>query len=128
MSKLIMLIYYNEWYYGKATSAAWCTIFVSWCADQAGSITNSDTASTPNIRKAVAVNSLKSFYRSNRRDLSLNNSISSSNYPKPGNLIFWKTDSHVGIISEVSSSTIKVVSGNYSDMVQESSHSNWATS
>lgn len=119
---------YNEWFYGKATSASWCAIFVSWCADQAGILTTNSTASYPYIKKESAVASLKTFYKNNKRDLSLNNNSASSNYPKAGDLIFWKTDSHVGIISEVGTSTIKVVSGNYSDAVQESSFSNWATS
>ena len=35
-------VIYNEWYYGKRVSSsdgesyAWCAVFVSWCAEQAG--------------------------------------------------------------------------------------------
>ena len=36
-------IFYNDWYYGRrvnnngvAAKYAWCAVFVSWCADQAG--------------------------------------------------------------------------------------------
>ena len=29
---------FTTWYYGFETSAYWCSIFVSWCADQVGAI------------------------------------------------------------------------------------------
>ena len=29
---------FTQWYYGRETESAWCTIFVSWCAANAGAI------------------------------------------------------------------------------------------
>ena len=68
---------YGEWY-GLPTGA-WCAMFVSWCANEAGIMTTSDTKDCPYVRKASTVRALREFYGNNNRDyvnfISLGNNV-----------------------------------------------------
>jgi len=105
---------YNNWYYGYDNPAAWCAIFISWCADQAG---------VP--RSAVRKNARASGY--NTSNMSSNpygapaHSFSST-AAKVGDIAFIDntgngTSNHVGLVYAVDSTYIYTVEGNYSEQV-----------
>ena len=93
---------YNLWYYGKDTSAAWCAIFVSWCANQAG-------VSTGVIPKMAYVPSITSWYKSK------GTFHAKKTLPKKGDLIIYAGSSHIGIVTEDVTSTngyVSTIEGN----------------
>ncbi|AGL03328.1 CHAP domain-containing protein [Desulfoscipio gibsoniae] len=102
----------------------WCSIFVAWCANEAGILTTAATASEPNVYKTASVQTLYNWYASNRRNLTPSTNPSSANYPKVGDLAFIDgTSNHVGIIVAVSSTSITTVEGNISDQVTKVTYS-----
>lgn len=107
---------YNTWYYGyevvgKTSNAyAWCAVFVSWCANEAG-------ISTKYIPKTSGVSSMKNFFTSNGLYTKGSTGI------KVGDIVFFgskqSSPSHVGIVVAVENGTIVTIEGNYSDKVSE---------
>lgn len=83
---------YNIWYYGSDTPAAWCAIFVSWCANQAG-------VSTGTIPKMAYVPSITAWYQSKGRF------NAKSKMPNKGDLIIYSGSCHIGIVTDVDKST-----------------------
>lgn len=105
---------YNAWFYGSDTSAAWCAIFISWCANQAG-------ISTSIVKK----NAIASGYTTSNMSA---NSFGAPSYtfgsatPKCGDIAYIDNDAdapsdHVGLIYAVDSNYIYTVEGNYSNKV-----------
>lgn len=100
---------YREWYYGRNQSAAWCAIFVSWVANQAGVLNTS-------VPKFALCQDGVRWYQSQGR-------WQGGNYtPKPGDIIFfdWRSSrdgvsDHVGIVESVSNGQITYISGNDGD-------------
>ena len=98
---------YGYWYGNQGT--AWCATFISWCAAQAG-VPESiipKTASTQAMYQALAHPSGALI----------------SYTPLPGDLAFicnngGTTINHAGIVVSVTSSTITLIEGNYSDGVK----------
>lgn len=88
---------YGVWY--GAPNTAWCGMFVSWCANQAG-------ISTSIIRKNGFANAaafgLTDTYKASQRT------------PKPGDLLFKNNNSHVGIVYYVSGDYVYTIEGNTS--------------
>ena len=105
---------YNTWYYGTqvrgktVTAYAWCSVFIAWCANQAG-------IPTSVIPKVSGVGSLYNFFKNNG-SFTYRKSAS----PKPGDIIFFGSSRpyHVGIVYSVSSTEIKTIEGNASDQVK----------
>lgn len=109
---------FNEWYYGQKSSAAWCAVFVSWCADSAGAL---GTA----IPKRATCLSMKLWFE--RRNLYY--TVDSGYIPQKGDIVFMNTSpdgtdsiNHVEFISEdgyyVSGQDVCVscIGGNTSDI------------
>lgn len=110
-------------YFG-ANKQPWCAYFICWCADQAGILARSETVECPNIPFKASASEMKKNYVKNRRDLAPSMNASSPNYPMPGDLVTIKTkgstsESHVGIVYEVSGKTVTTIEGNVSDKVQK---------
>ena len=103
---------YNSWY-GVSDTTDWCAIFVSWCAGQAGILTEESIADYPSVPKTALVSTMYNWFRNNRRNLAPSGDPDSPNYPRPGDIAFINgTSTHVGIIVEVNDNEIKVVEGN----------------
>ncbi|MCC8075693.1 MAG: DUF2272 domain-containing protein [Clostridiales bacterium] len=107
-------------YYGM-TQAAWCAMFVSWCAREAG-------VSTSVIPKYAAVRNYHSYYKKKGRFYSWTKVRKKSYVPKQGDLIIYAnvkggTAHHIGYVVSVTytSSKIKIVTveGNSSDQVRK---------
>lgn len=105
-------VIYNTWFYGhtvsesrpSATKYAWCAVFLSWCADQAGVPQNV-------FPKTASVTGLKAFFAGQ------SSYHKRSDYtPKVGDVAFFGT-SHVGIVVSVEDGIVTLVEGNYSDSV-----------
>ena len=106
---------YSYWYFGEDTSYAWCGIFVSWCADQAG-------IPTDIIHKNKHVYSTS--YETYAEQTASGDYFGGTPYnfgskdPVPGDLFFSTTESgtntstHVGIIWKVDSNYIYTIEGN----------------
>lgn len=104
-------ILYNDWYYGRrvnnngiAAKYAWCAVFVSWCADQAGIPTNviPKTANTTDMKNRL-INSGGSSH------------LKGSGYaPKCGDIIFFGSNAsqHVGIVTSSFGNTVYYIDGN----------------
>ena len=102
---------YNAWFYGSDTAVAWCAVFISWCADQAG-------IPTSVIRK----NAMASAYGGSSMQ---NNPFGAPAYafgaqtPQAGDIIFvtsgGSTSNHVGLVVSVDDKYIYTVEGNVSD-------------
>lgn len=102
---------YGAWY--GMNGAAWCHMFVSWCANQAGVSTSivPKTAST-SVGMQWFVNKGLFKYKGKYT-------------PKRGDIIYFKSAgaSHVGIVEYVSGSTVHTVEGNTSNKVARRSYS-----
>lgn len=110
---------YNTWYYGRpvtapsnsSTAYAWCGVFVSWCANQAG-------IPTSVIPVTASVDSYYSWFKSRGQYIKY-----SAGTPQPGDLIFIDWDKqhgsieHVGIVVSVENGIVTTVEGNYSNKV-----------
>lgn len=109
---------YGEWYnslYGEVynydyTNAAWCVMFVSWCASQA-QIPESTISYEAN--QTVMLNFFNGLGRYHSRTTAVNDWA-----PATGDLIFFADDrvnaSHIGIVRYVDANYIYVVHGNNS--------------
>lgn len=109
---------YNEWYYGRDVSAyddesstyAWCAVFISWCAYMA----NIPESIIP---KFALCNDGRTFYKKlGRYDTDVKS-------VKKGDVIFinWSGGTklqHVGIVVDVSDTSITTVEGNRSNAVK----------
>ena len=109
---------FTQWYYGRETESAWCTIFVSWCAANAGAI---GTA----IPRRNTCSSMKRWFE-RRGEF---HSADSGYVPQKGDIAFLNTASdgtddvhHVEIVTEdgfikkKGAFYIKAIGGNTSDI------------
>lgn len=95
---------YGKWY--GANGAAWCHMFVSWCANQAG-------VSTSIVPKTASTTSGMNWFK-NKGLFKYKGKYT----PKRGDIVYFKTGrNHVGIVEKVSGSTLHTVEGNTSDKV-----------
>lgn len=85
---------YGVWY--GYPNTAWCGMFVAWCADQA------------NIPTSV----LKKYARSNPQGYGLEELHSDSYRPKPGDLFFNSSYSHVGFVYYLDGDHFYTLEGN----------------
>ena len=108
---------FTTWFYKQEQSAAWCAIFVCWCADQVGIL---DVA----IPKIANCNSMMSWYKNRNEYYSVNSSYT----PQKGDIIFFDSNSdgvpnHVefvaenGFITDGSTKKVKCIGGNTTDSV-----------
>lgn len=102
---------YGKWY--GMNGAAWCHMFVSWCANQAGisvSIVPKTASTTTGMEwfKSKGLFKYKGKYT-----------------PKRGDIIYFKSAgaSHVGIVEKVEGSTVHTVEGNTSNKVARRNYS-----
>lgn len=103
-------IKYNDWYYGRrvknsySAQYAWCAVFVSWCADQAG-------IPTSIIPKDCNTRSMKNMLVSNGGTQHLKGS---GYKPVHGDIIFFGNNAgdHVGIVDYTKGNTIYFIDGN----------------
>lgn len=122
-------IKYNTWYYGKpvqdrnssSATYAWCGVFISWCANEAG-IPESI------IPKTASSRAYANWYN----DRGQYTKYKSSYTPKVGDLIFidWQkkrggisTIDHVGIVIAVEDGKVITVEGNFSNKVSCNTYS-----
>lgn len=109
---------FTSWYYGIDTSASWCSIFVSWCADQVGAL---GTA----VPKRASCLSMKNWFEKRGEYYP----VTSDYIPQKGDIIFLNTATdgsegihHVEIVTQsgfiVDKKGIKVacIGGNTSDL------------
>lgn len=106
---------YGEWY--GIQGGAWCAMFVSWCAKQAG-ILGSKVPSFAYCPFGV------NAYRSKGKFYSRGGGYT----PKPGDTIFFwnsvdRVVGHTGIVISVTSSTVTTIEGNASDAVMQKTYS-----
>ncbi|GAA6397150.1 CHAP domain-containing protein [Solibaculum mannosilyticum] len=100
---------YGDWY-GMPT-ANWCTIFVAWCADQAGVL----GTAIPNTGSTTAC---MSWFQQRGRYFS-----KGSGTPQPGDICFMKFDSssrpcsHVALVEYTSGGKVYTIEGNNADQV-----------
>lgn len=104
----------NQTKYGAwmgMNGAAWCHMFVSWCADQAG-----EGAAVP---KTASTTTGMNWFKSKGLF-----KVKGSYTPKRGDLVYFKTGrSHVGVVEYVSGSTLHTVEGNSSNKVTRRTYS-----
>lgn len=111
---------YIAWYGGFALNVAWCAIFVSWCANQAG-------ISTSIIPKFASCDIGMNWFK--KKGIFQKAKYYGGNYkPQAGDIIFFsgkynQNDStHVGIVTSCDGSKVYTVEGNTSDMVHDRSY------
>lgn len=100
---------YGAWY--GMNGAAWCHMFVSWCANQAG-------VSTSIVPKTASCSNGISWFK-NKNQFKDRGKYT----PKRGDIIYFRNGGHVGIVEKVSGSTVHTVEGNTSDKVARRSYS-----
>ena len=111
---------FTTWYYGYDTSAYWCSIFVSWCADQVGALGTS-------VPKRAACRSMMNWFE--RRGQFYDGD--SDYVPQKGDIIFLNTCTdgtdpygvhHVEIVTQSgfimrgNSKYVRCIGGNTSDL------------
>ena len=111
---------YGAWY--GINPGAWCAMFVSWCANQAG-------ISSSIIPKHASCDiGMQTFQ--NRGCFQWSKACGGSYQPKRGDIIYFRTNTnqvtdstHVGIIYAADASTIYTIEGNASNKCQKKSYS-----
>ena len=106
---------YNDWFYGRAgAEAPWCAIFVSWCAAQCGLIDSGlyrkDAGVTTTYSYMTKENGFASY--SWREVKQLGGGAYSA---VPGDLFFFEGMGHIGIVTNVTETSIEVTHGNSSE-------------
>ena len=106
---------YNDWFYNRAgAEAPWCAIFVSWCADQCGLIDSGlyrkDAGVTTTFSYMTKENGFASYSWREVKQLG-----GGSYSAVPGDLFFFEGMGHIGIVTNVSESSIEVTHGNSSE-------------
>lgn len=103
---------YGAWYGKGTTNVAWCAMFVSWCADQAG-------ISTSIIPKHADCDAGMKWFKS--QGLWYNSACFGGSYtPQPGDIVYYSTThsqtdaTHVGIVTGVSGNYLQTIEGNTS--------------
>lgn len=109
---------FTTWYYGVDTDAYWCSIFVSWCADQVGAL---GTA----VPKRAICSSMKDWFEARGEYYP----AESDYVPQKGDIIFLNTDPegsdgihHVeivtqsGFIKSGNTNKVRCIGGNTSDL------------
>ena len=93
---------YGAWYgLNGGSKAPWCAMFVSWCAYKINA--------TNIVGKSAAVAQFRAFHQN------LGQYHTRGKYrPKAGDLIIFSGDSHIGIVTSSSSSTVYTIEGNTS--------------
>lgn len=102
---------YGQWF--GMNGVAWCAIFVSWCASQAG-VSSLVPKSFSSVSQFQSWYSNKGLYRKK------------GNYtPKAGDIMIQKSAgaSHIGIVESVNSSGFTAIEGNSSNRVQRVTYS-----
>ncbi len=111
---------YGAWY--GINPGAWCAMFVSWCANQAG-------ISSSIIPKHASCDiGMQTFQQRGRWQWS--RACGGSYTPKRGDIIYFRTktnqvtdSTHVGIVYDANSSTVYTIEGNASNKCQKKSYS-----
>ncbi len=111
---------YGAWY--GINPGAWCAMFVSWCANQAG-------ISSSIIPKHASCDiGMQTFQ--NRGCFQWSKACGGSYQPKRGDIIYFRTNTnqvtdstHVGIIYAADASTIYTIEGNASNKCQKKTYS-----
>ena len=109
---------FTTWYYGRETDAYWCSIFVSWCANEAGAL---GTA----VPKRSSVDAMRDWFNNKGQFYP----ATSDYIPQKGDILFLNTENdgtddvhHVDIVTETGFITIKkqahvkCIGGNTSDI------------
>lgn len=94
---------YGAWY--GMNGAAWCHMFVSWCANQAG-VSTSIVPKTASCANGIAWFNDKGQFKYRGKYT-----------PKRGDIIYFRNGGHVGIVEKTSGSTVHTIEGNTSDKV-----------
>lgn len=107
---------YAAWYYGSDYAVAWCAIFISWCANQAG-------ISTSVIYPNASASGSVSWNPYGTPGYAFGTIV-----PRPGDIIFVEnngggTTDHVGLVVAVDDYYIYTIEGNYNDMVSSVKYS-----
>ena len=93
---------YGAWYQGGALQGQpWCDMFVSWCAHQAG---EADA-----VGCFAYVPSHVAFFKARGQYFARG-----ARTPRPGDVIFFRDESHVGLVESVSASAVTTIEGNTS--------------
>jgi hypothetical protein len=102
---------YGAWY--GMNGAAWCHMFVSWCANQAG-VKTSIVPKTASCSNGMTWFKNKGLFK-----------YKGKYTPKRGDIIYFCSagSSHVGIVEKVSGNTVHTVEGNTSNKVARRSYS-----
>lgn len=102
---------YGKWY--GMNGAAWCHMFVSWCASQAG-VSSDIVPKTASTTAGMEWFKKKGLFQYKEKYT-----------PKRGDIIYFKSSgaSHVGIVERVEGSTVHTVEGNTSDKVARRNYS-----
>lgn len=110
---------YGKWY---GVQDMWCSMFVSWCANQA----RVPTSVVPS--NSYTVTALTDFINWGRAYT--RTQVADGQYtPQPGDIIYFKGDrnnritNHVGIVTGYANGTVYTIEGNYNRSVSEASYS-----
>ncbi len=90
---------------------AWCAMFISWCARQAG-ISAGVISNAAYASASGNSHTFKNLTYTQRKNAS----------PTPGDLIFFGDEEHVGIVYKVDASTVTTIEGNADDCVRIKSY------
>ncbi len=111
---------YGKWY--GINPGAWCAMFVSWCANQAG-------ISSSIVPKHASCDIGMQWFQNNSK-WKWSKALGGSYTPKRGDIIYFRTNTsitydstHVGIVYAADSSTVYTIEGNTSNKCARKSYS-----
>lgn len=112
------IVKYNDWYYNRHVGGEdypWCAVFVSWCAEQCGLIDAGVFPRTAGVRNAFQffIDDCGFDYYSASEIAQFGGSYSAV----PGDIFFFQSNAHIGIVTAVGENYIEVTQGNTSDRV-----------
>jgi len=111
---------YIKWYGGFALNVAWCAIFVSWCANQAG-------IGTGVIPKYASCDAGMNWFKK-KGTFEKAKYFGGGYTPQAGDVIFFSDNgnqndsTHTGIVTSCNGSKVYTIEGNTSDMVHDRSY------
>lgn len=96
---------YGVWY--GMNNQPWCAMFVSWCADQVGALGNNNKSGI--IPRTAWVPDYQTYYSAKGLY-----KPKGSYTPKCGDIIIYGSNSHVGLVEQVSNGKVITIEGNTS--------------
>ncbi len=85
---------------------------MAWAANEVGICTTSHNKGKPYVHKIASVSTMRRWYDNNNGRLDRVTRFGSGGYPKRGDVVFFKSLSHIAIVRDVYGNYVSTIEGN----------------